>query len=43
MAKAAKGVGDNSLGEESLTNFGEEITQCADCLQAEGIDLWSTR
>jgi pimeloyl-ACP methyl ester carboxylesterase len=37
--KAAKGVGDNLLSEESITNMGDAFTRCAARLQAEGVDL----
>ncbi len=39
MARAATGVGDDLLSESSMANFGEAMTQCADRLQAEGVDL----
>jgi pimeloyl-ACP methyl ester carboxylesterase len=39
MARAVTGVGDDLLSEASLANFGEEMTQCAERLQAEGVDL----
>ncbi len=39
MARAATGVGDDLLSKESMANFGEAITQCAERLQAEGVDL----
>ena len=37
--QAAKGVGDNLLNEESITNMGDAFTRCAARLQAEGVDL----
>jgi len=37
--KAAKGVGDNLLSEESIANMGEALTHCAARLQDEGVDL----
>jgi pimeloyl-ACP methyl ester carboxylesterase len=39
MARAVKGVGDDSLSEASIANFGEAMTQCAKRLEAEGVDL----
>jgi pimeloyl-ACP methyl ester carboxylesterase len=39
MARAATGVGDDLLSEASMANFGEAMTQCAERLQAEGVDL----
>ncbi len=39
MARAATGVGDDLLSEASMANFGEAMTQCAERLQMEGIDL----
>ena len=38
-AQAAKGTGSALLDETSLANFGEKTIQCAERLQAEGIDL----
>jgi len=40
MARAATGVGDDLLSEASLSNFGEAMTQCAERLQTEGVDLY---
>jgi len=37
--KAAKGVGDNLLSEESIVNMGDALTRCAARLQTEGADL----
>jgi pimeloyl-ACP methyl ester carboxylesterase len=37
--QAAKGVGDNLLSEESITNMGDAFTHCSARLQAEGVDL----
>jgi pimeloyl-ACP methyl ester carboxylesterase len=39
MARAVTGVGDDLLSEPSLAVFGEAMTQCAERLQAEGVDL----
>jgi pimeloyl-ACP methyl ester carboxylesterase len=39
MARAITGVGDDLLSEASIANFGEAMTQCADRLQTEGVDL----
>lgn len=39
MARAVTGVGDDLLSEASMANFGEAMTQCAERLQAEGVDL----
>jgi len=38
-ARAIAGVGDDLLSEASIANFGEAMTQCADRLKAEGVDL----
>jgi pimeloyl-ACP methyl ester carboxylesterase len=37
--QAAKGVGDNLLSEESITNMGDALAHCAARLQDEGVDL----
>jgi pimeloyl-ACP methyl ester carboxylesterase len=39
MARAITGVADDLLSEASIANFGDAMTQCADRLQAEGVDL----
>ncbi|WP_420630541.1 alpha/beta fold hydrolase [Candidatus Leptofilum sp.] len=39
MAQAIKGVGDNLLSAESTAHFGQGITDCAERLQAKGVDL----
>ena len=39
MAKAAKGVNDNLLSEESLVSFGDSMTECAERLGEEKVDL----
>ena len=39
MARAVTGVGDDLFSEASMASFGDAMTQCADRLQAEGVDL----
>ncbi len=39
MARAITGVGRDLLSEASTAHFGQAITQCAERLQAEGVDL----
>lgn len=39
MASAAKGVNENLLSEESLTSFGDAMTECAERLDEEKVDL----
>jgi pimeloyl-ACP methyl ester carboxylesterase len=39
MARAATGVGEDFLSEVSMANFGEAMAQCAERLEAEGVDL----
>ena len=39
MAQTIKGVGNNLLSAESTAHFGQGITDCADRLQSEGVDL----
>ena len=39
MARAVTGVGDDLLSKASLASFGEAMTQCAERLQAEEVDL----
>lgn len=39
MADALTGVGGDLLSEASIANFGQSMSQCAERLQTEGIDL----
>ena len=39
MSGAITGVGDDLLSEASIANFGEATIQCAERLEAEGVDL----
>lgn len=39
MAQAVTGVGDNLLSKVSIANFGDAMTQCAQRLQTEEVDL----
>jgi pimeloyl-ACP methyl ester carboxylesterase len=39
FVKAARGMGDNLLSEESIASMGDAFTRCALRLQSEGVDL----